>query len=165
MPEQLDLDFTAGDRPATMAARQSWRRAWTEANRVVREKPTGRSGDAQTGEEDLLSRAKRAGAEATETGFEAWQREQRERNNEFARRLGLPLGRRVEVVLHGGTTLRGLLSLGSPGKKRGKLPPGPAANRATRTLLPLLVGSTPVTAGEIASCVGLDNEGGAAPGA
>lgn len=157
MADQLNLDFAAPDEPDPTGAREARRRAWVEANRVAREDRKKSPPEAGTDEEDLLSKAAaQRGSIGDAKGFEKWQREQHDRNTDFARRLGLPLGKRVEAVLKNGTTLRGLLSLGSAPKGTVKLRPGPAADRATRTLLPLLVGRTPVTAGEISSCVRID---------
>lgn len=44
-------------------------------------------------------------------GLDAWHAEQRRQQEELARKLGLPLGKTVEVWLQGGVRLRGTLRL------------------------------------------------------
>lgn len=51
-------------------------------------------------------------------GFAAWQKETTERRRELARKLGLPIGHRVEVELRCGQILRGHLRLREALEKR-----------------------------------------------
>ncbi|MGE3311116.1 MAG: hypothetical protein AB7O66_14195 [Limisphaerales bacterium] len=53
-----------------------------------------------------------AGAEPSD-GLTRWHEERRLALKEMARQLGLPLDRRVEVILRGGVRLRGTLHLAS----------------------------------------------------
>src|ERR1051325_346434 len=45
------------------------------------------------------------------TGLDSWHKEQQRQRQELARSLGLPLGKNVEIWLHGGIRLRGELRL------------------------------------------------------
>ncbi len=47
-------------------------------------------------------------------GYAAWQKQTAERRRELARKLGLPIGHRIEVELRCGQILRGHLRLREP---------------------------------------------------
>jgi len=142
MNDQLSLDFTPGDGSLDGRDREAGYHAWAAGHREANEARPGASPDGRE--------------ESADAGFKKWQEEQRARRETYARRLGLPLGHPVEVVLRNGTSLRGMLALASPGRNAPRLPAGPAGEQAMRTRLPLLVGHTPVITGEIASCVRTD---------
>jgi hypothetical protein len=78
-----------------------------------------------------------------EDGFDQWRASNRERQRALAAKLGIPLGRKVEVTLHNGTVLRGPLQLCSGSGKN-------------RKLLRLSILRADFSPDEIASCVRTD---------
>jgi hypothetical protein len=102
---------------------------------------------------DLFEWGQRDGEASSGVGFEKWREEQRERLHKFAVRLGLPLGKEVELTLHNGTVLRGELRLSSAGNR--KIPSG-ASDRVLRNHLRLEIKRADFTAADVASCVRVD---------
>jgi len=86
-------------------------------------------------------------AASEQHGYERWQEERRAAKATLAQRLGLPLGRQVEVWLRGEVRLRGRLDLA---EKRLFVPEGDDGN------LQLAVGRATFRIAEIESCVRMD---------
>jgi hypothetical protein len=86
-------------------------------------------------------------APVAQSGYDHWLEERRAAKRELAQRLGLPLGRQVEIWLRDEVRLRGRLDLA---EERLFVPEGD-----DRHLL-LAVGRATFTAGEIESCVRKD---------
>jgi len=83
-------------------------------------------------------------------GYEFWLAQRREAKSELARRLGLPLGHQVEVWLRREVRLRGRLDLE---EEKLFLPEGNDPH------LRLTIGHASFEAGEIESCVRMDQTG------
>lgn len=80
-------------------------------------------------------------------GYGSWLEERRQATHELASRLGLPLGRRVEVWLRGNIRLRGALRL----REERLILPEPRSPD-----LQLVVDGVPFVPAEIESCLRLD---------
>jgi hypothetical protein len=83
----------------------------------------------------------------SEAGYNQWQQERRAALEKLARKMGLPIGHRVEVWLQGGIRLRGWLRL-----EEERL----WVENARDFKLRLVVDGVPFTAAEIESCVRQD---------
>jgi hypothetical protein len=83
----------------------------------------------------------------SEAGYNQWQIERRAALEQLARKMGLPLGRRVEVWLQDGIRLRGWLRL-----EEERL----WVENERDFKLKLIVDGVPFTAAEIESCVRQD---------
>jgi hypothetical protein len=80
-------------------------------------------------------------------GYNTWQQQRREALRQLARKMGLPLERKVEVWLQGDIRLVGVLRL----REEQLFVP-----EDYQPKLELLVGNVPFTPGEMLSCVALD---------
>lgn len=87
------------------------------------------------------------GRHSSETGYNQWQEERGAAREKLARKMGLPIGRQVEVWLHNGIRLRGLLLL-----EEERL----WIDNERDFKLKLVVDGVPFTAAEIESCVRQD---------
>ncbi|MCB1098508.1 MAG: hypothetical protein KDN22_23250 [Verrucomicrobiae bacterium] len=92
-------------------------------------------------------------ATEAEDGFERWRASNRKRNWAFAQKLGLPLGKNVEVTLHNGTVLRGPLQLEAASLKSAR---ETGSSRDQRRQLRLSIYRADFSANEIASCIIID---------
>jgi hypothetical protein len=87
------------------------------------------------------------GGSSGEQGWRRWHEQRREAHRQLARKLGLPLDRKVEVWLHGEIRLVGTLRL----REQTLFLPEESNSR-----LELMVDNVRFTPGEMASCVAID---------
>lgn len=86
-------------------------------------------------------------SDSREEGYRKWHDQRRNATRQLARKMGLPLERRVEVWLRGDIRLEGILRLREP---RLFIPTG------VDPRLELIVDNVPFTPGEMLSCVAMD---------
>ncbi|MGK0190586.1 MAG: small nuclear ribonucleoprotein (snRNP)-like protein [Verrucomicrobiales bacterium] len=89
----------------------------------------------------------------TEDGFERWRASNRERRRAISEKLGLPLGKNVEVTLRNGTVLSGPLQLCDASLKSMR---ETGSKRDERRQLRLSIHRADFSASEIVSCVTTD---------
>jgi hypothetical protein len=88
------------------------------------------------------------GASHTQDGYSSWLQQRRDAVRQLARKMGLPLDRRVEVWLRNDIRLVGTLRL----REEGLFLPENDAGQPE-----LVVDGVPFTPGEMLSCVALDS--------
>jgi hypothetical protein len=82
-------------------------------------------------------------------GYQLWERQQQEAFRALARRLGLPLGHWVEVILNDGIRLRGRLTLAKIGQAMEQAPDSEIELRVDRCTFRMV---------EVESCVRLETD-------